>query len=56
MTLLGILGLLTPFVATPTLAQQARDEVELTRPIIQTEVELIVASTLGLTDRESEAF
>ncbi len=56
MKLLGISALLAFFVSSPALAQQAREQVELSRSVIQTERQIIVAKNLGLTDQESEAF
>ncbi len=52
----GIAALLTLFIAAPALGQQTRDDVELTRSVIQTERKLIVARNMGLTDDQSAAF
>lgn len=56
MKLFGIVALLALFVASPALAQQVRDKVELTRSVIAAERKLIVASNLGLSEQQSEAF
>ncbi len=52
----GIFALLGLLISSSALAQQAREQVELSRSIIQTERQIIVASNMGLTEQEAEAF
>ncbi|MCZ6568993.1 MAG: hypothetical protein O7B23_02405, partial [Deltaproteobacteria bacterium] len=56
MRLAGIFALLGLLISSSALAQQAREQVELSRSIIQTERQIIVASNMGLTEQEAEAF
>ncbi len=56
MRLAGIFALLGLLISSSALAQQAREQVELTRSVIQTERQIIVASNMGLTEQEAEAF
>ena len=56
MRLAGIFALLGLLISSSALAQQARDQVELSRSVIQTERQIIVASNMSLTEQEAEAF
>ncbi len=56
MRLAGILALLGLLISSSALAQQAREQIELSRSVIQTERQIIVASNMGLTEQEAEAF
>ncbi len=56
MRLAGILALLGLLISSSALAQQAREQVELSRAVIQTERQIIVASNMDLTEQEAEAF
>ena len=56
MRLAGIFALMGLLISSSAQAQQAREQVELTRSIIQTERQIIVASNMGLTEQEAEAF
>jgi hypothetical protein len=56
MRLAGIFALLGLLISSSAQAQQAREQVELTRSVIQTERQIIVASNMGLTEQEAEAF
>ncbi len=56
MRLAGIFALLGLLISSSALAQQAREQVELSRAVIQTERQIIVASNMGLTEQEAEAF
>ncbi len=56
MRLAGIFALLGLLISSSALAQQAREQVELSRSIIQTERQIIVASNMGLTEQEAEDF
>lgn len=49
-----LMGLILGFVAPMTFGQA--DEIELTRAIIQTQRQAIVAANLGLTDEEGQKF
>ena len=56
MKLAGIFALLGLFISSSALAQQAREQVELSRSVVQTERQIIVANNMGLTEQEAEAF
>ncbi len=56
MRLAGIFALLGLLISSSALAQQAREQVELSRAVIQAERQIIVASNMGLTEQEAEAF
>ncbi len=56
MRLAGIFALLGLLISSSALAQQAREQVELSRSVIQTERQFIVTSNMGLTEQEAEAF
>ncbi len=56
MRFVGIFALLGLLISSSALAQQAREQVELSRAVIQAERQIIVASNMGLTEQEAEAF
>ena len=56
MKLAGIFALLALFISSSALAQQARQQVELSRSVIQTERQIIVANNMSLTEQEAEGF
>ena len=51
-----LLLLLTVCLAAPASAQTANDDIQLTRSVVQTERQAVIAANLGLSDAESAVF